>query len=86
MGRQARQLSSSGFYHVIFRGVNHQHMDDGEICRRIMHYTKGVEPHEIGSWAKAKRDSMLRQLKEAGLSIRQIERVTGISRGVVAKS
>ncbi|MEN6567681.1 MAG: transposase, partial [Veillonellales bacterium] len=26
MGRQARQLSGSGFYHVIFRGVNHQHV------------------------------------------------------------
>lgn len=25
MGRQARQLSGSGFYHVVFRGINHQH-------------------------------------------------------------
>lgn len=61
-------------------------MNDGEIRRRIMHYTKGREPHEIGSWTKAERDSMLRELKEAGLSIRQIERATGISRGIVAKS
>lgn len=61
-------------------------INDKEIRRRIMYYTNGCEPHEIGSWSKAERDSMLRQLKEAGLSIRQIERVTGISRGVVAKS
>lgn len=61
-------------------------MNDGEIRRQIMQYTNGREPHAIGSWAKTERDSMLRQLKEAGLSIRQIERVTGISRGIVAKS
>lgn len=61
-------------------------INDREIRRRIMYYTNGREPHEIGSWTKAERNSMLRQLKEAGLSIRQIERATGISRGVVAKS
>jgi hypothetical protein len=32
-------------------------INDGEIRRRIMHYTNGVEPHEIGSWAKAKREA-----------------------------
>jgi len=61
-------------------------INNNEIRRRIMDYTHGREPHEIGSWAKAERDSMLRKLKETGLSIWQIERVTGISRGVVAKS
>ena len=59
---------------------------DGEIRRRIMQYTNGSEPHEIGSWEKDKRDFLLKTLKAAGLSIRQIERATGISRGVVAKS
>jgi REP element-mobilizing transposase RayT len=61
-------------------------LTDDEIRRRIMSYTHGREPHEIGSWVRAERDLLLRKLKEEGLSIRQIERVTGISRGVVAKS
>jgi hypothetical protein len=61
-------------------------LTDDQIRRRIMSYTHGREPHEIGSWVKAERDRLLRKLKEEGLSIRQIERVTGISRGVVAKS
>lgn len=61
-------------------------MNDEEIRHRIMYYTNGREPHEIGIWTKTERDSMLRKLKETGLSIRQIERVTGISRGVVARS
>jgi len=51
-----------------------------------MVHTNGHEPHEIGKWGKAERDSMLRKLKEAGLFIRQIVRVTGISQGIVIKS
>jgi hypothetical protein len=31
MSRQARQLSSIGFYHVLFRGINHQHIFE-ETC------------------------------------------------------
>lgn len=30
MGRQARQLSSSGFYHIVFRGINRQHIFEDE--------------------------------------------------------
>ena len=177
MGRRPRKLSKSGFYHIIFRGINRQHLfeDDSdylyipveadeyfiplicyihqnpiraglvrnlaeyrfssyldyvrggtlsttnfsinlfgksewmrmhsliingnldatgkcslteeEVRRRILEYTDGKDPHEVSSWCKAERNALLRQLKEkAGLSIRHIERVTGISRGIVAKS
>jgi len=58
-----------------------------EIRRKILRCTKGSEPHEISAWPKTERDVLLRQLKEKeGLSIRQIERATGISRGVIARS
>ena len=58
-----------------------------EIRRKILRCTEGSEPHEIAAWSKAERDTLLRQLKEKeGLSIRQIERATGISRGVIARS
>jgi len=61
-------------------------LDEGEIRRRIKKQTSGKEPQEIGTWEKTERDKMLKKLKESGLSIRQIERATGISRGIVAKS
>ena len=51
-----------------------------------MHLANGSEPHEIGAWEKSKRDVMLKKLKAEGLSIRQIERATGISRGIIAIS
>ena len=70
----------------IFDASGRSSMSDDEVRRRIMCLTNGVEPHEIGKWEKNKRDLMLQKLKAEGLSIRQIERATGISRGVVAKS
>lgn len=62
-------------------------LSEEEIRRRIMLWTKGREPHEVAGWPKSARDDLIRQLREKeALSIRQIERATGISRGVIAKS
>lgn len=41
---------------------------------------------EIASLPKDERDTALAQLKEAGLSIRQIGRLTGIGRGIIARA
>ncbi len=40
----------------------------------------------LGIFEKTERDRILQKLKNSGLSIREIERATGISRGIVAKS
>lgn len=39
MGRQARQLSSSGVYHVMFRGITHGHLFEN---RHDFWYMTGV--------------------------------------------
>ncbi len=57
-----------------------------EIRQLIMKCTNGIEPNKIGLWDRNKRNAMLASLKQAGLSIREIERVTGISKGIIAKS
>ncbi|CQR72303.1 Transposase IS200 like protein [Sporomusa ovata DSM 2662] len=63
-----------------------KNLSEEEIRRRILQCTEGREPHEVAAWPKPERDALLRRLKEKEcLSIRQIERATGISRGVVAK-
>ena len=62
-------------------------LSEEEIRCKILRCTEGSEPHEIAAWPKTERDALVRQLKEEeGLSIRQIERATGISRGVIARS
>ncbi len=30
MSREARKLSESGFYHIVFRGINHQNIFEDE--------------------------------------------------------
>ena len=41
---------------------------------------------ELQKWEREKRDGALRLLKEKGLTIRQIERLTGISRNIVQRA
>jgi len=57
------------------------------IRRRIMKIIDGKEPHEIGMLPRSKRNEIIRQLRvNESLSVRQIERATGISRGIIARS
>jgi len=41
---------------------------------------------QLQQWEKKPRDAALRELKGMGLSVRQLERLTGINRGVVQKA
>ncbi len=69
--------------------------DDPEIHRRarddiwavsVMKEVLGIEHGAvIRSYDKESRNSALRQLREQGLSVRQIERLTGISRGIIQR-
>ena len=56
--------------------------DDG--IRRDIIKRFGYEPNKIGELDRIERNAILHELKEK-YSIRQIERVTGISRGVIAR-
>lgn len=47
---------------------------------------KVVSGTELQQWDKRRRDEALRALKAKGLSIRQLERLTGINRGVIQKA
>jgi REP element-mobilizing transposase RayT len=44
-----------------------------------------IEPSAVAGLDRQERNSLLAMLRESGFSIRQIERVTGISRGVIAR-
>ena len=71
---------------VLFDASGRAKLNDAEIRRKIMHCAGGHAPEEIGDWPKDERNALLKLLREQEqLSIRQIERVTGISRGIIAK-
>ena len=69
-----------------FNATDRINPTETEIRQMIMKCIDGAEPSEIGLWEKDKRNKMLSRLKHLGLSIREIERATGISKGIVAKS
>ena len=52
------------------------------ICRRY----KVASGTQLQQWEKKERDAALRELKDAGMSVRQLERLTGINRGVIQKA
>jgi len=45
-----------------------------------------VNPSALSGMPKPERDDLLQSLRRLGFSIRQIERVTGVSRGIIARS
>jgi len=65
-------------------GARSKKRTEGDIRRIIMEHIGGMEPHQLKKRNNCERDKILRRLRNVGLSIREIERATGISRGVIA--
>jgi len=59
---------------------------DGELRQEIISALDGKEICSLNGLPKRERDEILSALRRQGYSIRQIERATGISRGVISKS
>lgn len=60
-------------------------IDDTEATNTIIKLAGIESPIQIQNFEKDKRDKVIKELKNKGLSIRQIERLTGISFGVIRK-
>jgi hypothetical protein len=59
---------------------------DGQIRGDLAAEFDGLEPAQLSGLDKPRRDEALGFLRRRGYSIRQIERVTGVPRGVVARA
>lgn len=60
--------------------------DDDWVREKITERLNGKSGSTLQALGRKDRDDALRQLSEEGLSIRQIERLTGISRGIIQKA
>ncbi|MBQ2931951.1 MAG: transposase [Clostridia bacterium] len=65
---------------------NTKRLTDEQLKRRIIKITGGIRPEEITLRAKADRDSILALLRNEGFTIGQLERATGISRGIITRA
>ena len=127
MARQARKESSTGIFHVMMRGINHQNIFEepedyyqfiATLDRMRVHYDDEGSPSGINCTYyayclmsnhfhllirereervgvtnssafqvledKSKR-MVLKELKDKGASYRQLERLTGVGRGLIQK-
>lgn len=60
-------------------------LTDTEALEVALRITDGENPQKIAGYEKEKRDELLLKLKKAGLSIRQISRLTGINRNTIQR-
>ena len=60
--------------------------DDAWALKVIHKQLNGKSGTSLQNMDRAERNEALRKLKKAGLSVRQIERLTGINRGTVQKA
>ncbi|MBQ9058981.1 MAG: transposase [Atopobiaceae bacterium] len=60
-------------------------MPERMVQERVAKVLGSTDVSTLKELPKGERDELLRKLKQAGLSIRQIERLTGIGRGVIAR-
>jgi len=58
-------------------------LNDAEATELIKTVAKVKTPTDIQAFEKGKRNILIKLLKEKGLSIRQIERLTGVSFGII---
>jgi hypothetical protein len=59
-------------------------MTEGQLRENICCVLGDVSPNALAGLDRQARDIKLADLRLAGFSIRQIERATGISRGIIA--
>ncbi len=64
-----------------FIGENDDEKAHGKLCS-LLNVKSGTE---LQSWDRNSRNEALRRLKEAGLSVRKIERLTGIGRNIIQR-
>lgn len=60
-------------------------IDDIAATKIIIKTAKVEKPNQVQDFEKEKRDKVIKELKNCGLSIRQIERLTGISFGIIRR-
>ena len=56
-----------------------------EIASAVSDVLGGIDPGDVKALPVQKRDELIAQLSRAGLSARQIERETGVGRGVISR-
>ena len=67
--------------------LDYDNKKDDEWAKRLIQQRLGIESGTIiQTYNRANRDEILRKMKKLGISIRQIERLTGLNRGIIQRA
>lgn len=69
---------------IDFSLSNTKRLTDEQLRRKIYTITK-IHAHEISTKPRMERNKILKQLRQKGLTTGQLERVTGITRGIISR-
>lgn len=61
-------------------------LTDNQLKRKLFKLTKGIEAEKISLLSKVERNQIIHNLREQGFTIGQLERITGISRGIITRA
>lgn len=61
-------------------------LTDEQLKRKIKKFLGDIEIKEIGNMSRNDRNMILMKLRENGFTIGQLERITGISRGIISRA
>ncbi|MGO5500095.1 hypothetical protein ACTQV1_03100 [Paratractidigestivibacter faecalis] len=85
-GREGFVAFSAGAQDGSYRFSQRTRVSDAEAQEIARAVLGGLDPIDLKALGRERRNALLFDLKEAGLSVRQIERLTGIGRGTIAKA
>ena len=63
-----------------------QRLSAGEVASVVDRVLGDISPYDLKSLGRDERDALIARLREGGLSVRQIERLTGIGRGIISRA
>ena len=69
-----------------YRPPSGKRLDESEARDAAEHVLGGTAPAEVKALPVGRRNQLLRDLRAAGLSVRQVERLTGVGRNIVARA
>ncbi len=61
-------------------------LTDEQLKRKMKSITENIDCHEISDLPKVERNELLAKLRADGFTIGQLERLTGISRGIITRA
>ena len=84
--RYISEVSEESDIYLAEPEIGRSALSDSDAVNILINIIGVKSPFEMQAMEKKQRDACLSQLKQAGLSVRQLERITGINRNIIQRA